>query len=157
MTDNAQAAVPQMPIAVFDVDGTLFDPAHRRHFVMHEPKDWDAFFDPSNVILDSPKPQVVAMARRYAMTHEIHIVTARREADRDITVRQLRGHGIPFAALHIVRPDGERKPDGALKREWLEDFAGRSRIDFVVDDRASLCAMWRAQGLFCFQVDAGAF
>lgn len=141
------------PIAIFDVDGTLLDPTQRRKFVEGEgKKDWDAFFDPENVMKDKAISQVVMMAQLFSKTHDIHVVTARRESDRDITLKQLDQAKVPFTKLHITRQDGNRKPDEVIKREWLRNFEGRDRIDFVVDDRLSVVWMWRSEGLFVFQV-----
>jgi len=145
------------PIAVFDMDGTLFDPTHRRHFVEQSPKDWAGFFDPENVIQDKPIDQTQQMLRAYSQTHDIHIVTARRESDRDVTVKQLERYNLWWNGLHIVRPDGCFDPDADLKRKWLHSFEGRDRIDFVVDDRRSVVKMWREEGLFVFHVAEGNF
>ena len=145
------------PIAIFDMDGTLFDPTHRRHFVEQSPKDWASFFDPKNVIEDMPIWPTQDMLRRTSQTHDIHIVTARREADRDVTVEQLDKYCLWWNGLHIVRPDGCFDPDADLKRKWLHSFEHRDRIDFVVDDRLKVCQMWREEGLFVFQVAEGNF
>lgn len=148
---------PWRPVAIFDVDGTLFDNAERVKFLEQEPKDWKAFFDPANVMKDRPIPQVVGLAGMCAISHEIHIVTARREADRVVTEMQLCVVRVPYHTLHIVRKGGDRRPDDVLKREWLEGFEGAGRIDFVVEDRARVARMWREQGFFCFHVAEGEF
>ena len=142
---------------IFDMDGTLFDPTYRRKFVEKTPKDWESFFDPENVMKDEPIEAIVALAQRHGMTHQVHVVTARREADREVTTRQLRSAGVPVTKLHIVRPDGCHKPDSMLKKEWLEDSGLKDRIAFVVDDRSSVVRMWRDCGLVCLQCADGDF
>lgn len=149
--------MPVRPIAIFDIDGTLFDTSARVRFLGQEPKDWVAFFDPGNVMQDVPIAPVVEMLRRFDATHEIHLVTARRESDRGVTMRQIRKAGIPFAGLHIVRRDGDHAPDEHLKWEWLRGFAGRDRVAFAVEDRARVARMYRKEGVFVFHVAEGDF
>ena len=51
-----------------------------------------------------------------------------------------------------MRRVGDR-PDYTVKRELLAEI-GEDRIAFVIDDRNSVCDMWRGQGLTCYQIAA---
>ena len=51
-----------MEKVIFDVDGTLMDIEHRRHFVSGAMNDWESFLDPKVMKGDSPKWEVVNTA-----------------------------------------------------------------------------------------------
>ena len=46
---------------IFDIDGTLADCSHRRHFVEGEKKDWDAFY--SEMVNDAPNEPIVFICK----------------------------------------------------------------------------------------------
>ena len=46
---------------IFDIDGTLMDINHRRHFVEGETKDWKSFI--ANIKYDIPNPPVADVMR----------------------------------------------------------------------------------------------
>jgi hypothetical protein len=50
----------------------------------------------------------------------------------------------------------DRRPDHIVKRELLERI-GEDRVAFVIDDRNSVCEMWRGRGLTCYQIAEGNF
>lgn len=52
------------PVAVFDLDNTLADTAHRQHFLELRPRDWDGFF--SAAPADPPLAEGVALALEQA-------------------------------------------------------------------------------------------
>jgi hypothetical protein len=57
-----------------------------------------------------------------------------------------------------MRPEGDTRNDGIVKNELFErHLAGRFIIDFVLDDRDRVVAMWRAKGLKVLQVAEGNF
>jgi hypothetical protein len=152
------ATTGDKPVAVFDLDGTLADITHRRGLVEGPNKDWEAFF--SQCDQDRPNKPVIEMAQRLAMSHEIHVVSARREKETAVTKTWMQDQGIPYSALWMLRPDeGEDKytPDVELKQQWFDQFANRGRIAYVFDDRDKVVAMWRRNGLTCFQVAEGNF
>jgi hypothetical protein len=53
------------------------------------------------------------------------------------------------------RPAGDHTPDTELKAGWLAQASPKP--DLVFDDRASVVAMWRANGIPCCQVAEGDF
>lgn len=61
---------------IFDMDGTLADINHRRHFVERKPKDWNSFYE--GMIGDTPIQPVVMMAQLLKSAgHRIIIATGR--------------------------------------------------------------------------------
>ena len=46
---------------IFDMDGTLADVSHRKHFVENNPKNWEAFY--KAMINDKPNSPVIMIAR----------------------------------------------------------------------------------------------
>ena len=86
------------------------------------------------------------------------LISGRDDVADTMTREWLERHGIPFDAL-FMRRCGDRRKDTVVKREIYErEIAGRYRVDFVLDDRDQVVAMWRDElGLVCFQVASGNF
>jgi hypothetical protein len=69
------------------------------------------------------------------------------------TERWLTWNGIDYDALFMRKP-GDGRPDGVVKEEiYHRDIEDNWTVEFVLDDRAQVVAMWRRLGLTCFQVD----
>ena len=65
---------------VFDVDGTLLDIEHRRHFVSNGNSDWESFLSPEQMVKDKPNQDVVQTALSLQNSgHELVVVSARNE------------------------------------------------------------------------------
>jgi FMN phosphatase YigB (HAD superfamily) len=140
---------------IFDIDGTLADCQHRRHFVEKAPKDWEAFY--AGMIHDKPKPNVVALTRMLSAFMPILLVTGRPEKWLQHTIAWLEEHGVLYEAL-FMRKDGDFRSDVDLKAEiYCESIAPCWNISLVVDDRTSVVKMWRELGLECWQVAEGDF
>lgn len=139
----------------FDIDGTLADCSHRRHFVETRPKDWDAFF--AACTDDAPIPVAIEILQNLDRVdyHSIAFFTGRPERTRVVTVAWLLKHCGPSAAANVVymRADGDRRDDSVVKAEYLDYF----RPDLIFDDRTRVVEMWRSLGIPCFQVAAGNF
>jgi hypothetical protein len=151
---------------VCDLDGTLCDITHRRHYVENKPKNWDAFY--AGVSEDKPNEAVVSLLRS-SDTYEsiigrIIFVTGRPERCREDTLRWLHKHsiiggycdGVDGGALYM-RKDGDYRADYIVKQEILDAHIDKSRVLFVLDDRKQVVDMWRRNGLVCFQVAEGDF
>lgn len=58
----------------------------------------------------------------------------------------------------LMRAHSDHTPDHELKRRWLHEVRSlESTVDVVFDDRDRVVAMWREEGVPCFQVAPGAF
>ncbi len=139
------------PIVIVDMDGTLADVSHRIHHVRSKKKDWPRFFATMNE--DPPSQIVVNWVKNLPPDFEVVIVTGRPETYLSDTKAWLARHDIPYSRI-LMRPTGDHRPDYVVKRELL-DHIPRDRVAFVIDDRPSVCEMWRACGLRVFQVAIG--
>jgi len=141
---------------IFDMDGTLMNIEHRRHFVSGEKKDWQAFKDAT--IKDTPFDNIVSLAVMLQMDgNRIIICTGRNETEEWITEKQLEASGIKYDAL-LMRPNDDYDPDDVLKQRMLNELRKVGyNPQMVFDDRNSVVAMWRANGLTCLQCADGDF
>jgi len=142
---------------IFDVDGTIADVEHRRHFVTQKPADWKSFKE--ETVNDTPVQWVVDIAKRFiAQGDDVAFFSARNESQREVTETQISkwvgdGHKGLF-----LRPDGDFRPDEEFKSDLadkFEEFGGK--IDLVFDDRNKVVDMWRARGTTVVQVADGDF
>ena len=141
---------------IFDVDGTIADVEHRRHFVNGN-NDWDSFR--KETVNDTPVQWVCDIAKRFiAQGDEVAFFSARNESERDITEKQISdwigdGHKGVF-----LRPDGDFTPDDVFKSELADKFIDMGgKIDLIFDDRQKVVDMWRDKGFTVVQVADGDF
>ena len=141
---------------IFDVDGTIADVEHRRHFVNGN-NDWDSFR--KETVNDTPVQWVCDIAKRFiAQGDEVAFFSARNESERDITEKQISdwigdGHKGVF-----LRPDGDFTPDDVFKSELADKFIDMGgKIDLIFDDRQKVVNMWRDKGFTVVQVADGDF
>jgi hypothetical protein len=130
VTDNSR------PVAVFDLDNTLADTAHRQRFLEAQPRDWEAFF--AAAPQDPPLAEGVALARETAESCEIVYLTGRPARYRHDTLEWLTTHGLPEGRLYM-RPDADRRPARFTKLEILRELARGSEIRMLVDDDELVC------------------
>lgn len=147
---------------VFDLDSTLSDPSHRLHLIDRTREggpDWDQFF--SLCHLDKPHRHVLhVLADLRHSGHWIEIWTGRSEAVRDATIDWLRRHELEWVGFRPdylrMRPAGDHTPGPELKRAWLNEARLWGRApELVFEDDPKVVAMWRAEGIPCFQVADG--
>lgn len=141
---------------VFDLDGTLALNEHRQHFVQRidgKAKDWRSFFAACDG--DVPNmPVIRTLLSLWTAGHYVEIWSGRSAEVNDKTEAWLGIHGLSMVRRKM-RADGDHTPDHDLKAQWLHD--ADPKPDLVFDDRASVVAMWRANGIVCAQVAAGDF
>jgi hypothetical protein len=142
--------------AMFDIDGTLADCAHRRHHLDQSPKDWKAFY--AGMKDDGPKRMPLGLVQAMRQFGLMPVfVTGRPERFREVTKEWLRSMHCPSSPL-FMRPDDDFRADHELKREiYLRDIQPHYDVKIVLDDRDSVVRMWRELGLECWQVAAGDF
>ncbi|GAA5067320.1 hypothetical protein GCM10023336_49790 [Streptomyces similanensis] len=131
------------PLAVFDLDNTLADTAHRQRFLRRRPRDWDAFFAAAPA--DPPIEEGVRLARERARACEIVYLTGRPERCRRDTLDWLAAHGLPPGEVHMRR-DADRRPARRTKLETLRRLARDREIRVLVDDDELVCADAEAAG-----------
>lgn len=139
---------PALPAtSIVDIDGTLAVMSASR-----SPYDW------SRVGEDTPNPPVVSVVRALlAQGGHVTVMSGRDETCRAETQAWLDRHVAPGLPL-AMRPSGDGRPDDIVKHElFRRHVAGRYRVSLVLDDRASVVALWRRLGLPCWQVADGDF
>ena len=145
-------------IVIFDLDGTLADIDKRRKLATKNGKmNWNVFFNPDNIDLDTPNQTVINMANiLYSQDYIIYILSGRSDKTHQATIDWLSKHKVNYDLL-IMRPQNQLyKKDSDLKQSWL-DTIGKDRVSMVFDDRQQVVDMWRSNGLTCFQVADGNF
>ena len=168
---------------IFDLDGTLANIDARRlkagspsgKTPTPSKMDWDVFFDPDNIKLDTPNDPVIKMAQLFKKDgFKIVIFSGRNDRSFDTTKQWLNQNDVPFDLL-VMRPDKFKSdswpiadgnpatsdmrfmPDDILKKKMLDTFVDINDVFLVVDDRQKGVDMWRDLGLNTFQVAPGDF
>ncbi|MBT2507412.1 hypothetical protein J7I98_16275 [Streptomyces sp. ISL-98] len=124
------------PLAVFDLDGTLADTAHRQRFLERTPRDWDAFF--AAAPNDPPLPEGVRLVRESAQDCEVVYLTGRPERCRRDTVDWLAAQGLPEGRIWMRRND-DRRPARHTKLDVLKRLGRDREIRMLVDDDELVC------------------
>lgn len=146
-----------MKTVIFDIDGTLADIRHRRHFLDQEPPNWAAFNE--HMGDDVPNIPIVTLYKTLWDCHayNIEIVTGRNERYRAVTETWLTWNTIPFKRI-TMRADKDNRADHIVKKEILDGFKSEGLdILFSIDDRQQVVDMWRKNGVTCLQCDKGDF
>jgi len=142
---------------IFDVDGTIADVEHRRHFVSGGNKDWSSFR--KETVNDTPVEWVCDIAKRFiAQGDEVAFFSARNESEREVTEKQISEWIGDNHKGVFLRPDGDFRPDDEFKSDLADQFEELGgKIDLVFDDRNKVVDMWRNRGTTCVQVAEGDF
>jgi predicted kinase len=132
----------ELPYCVIcDIDGTLSDSSQRRIFNYKECVN-DEIIKPVKCILD-----------RMEYIKCILLVSGREEICRKETEEWLRINNIPYNYLYM-RKEKDFRADTIVKKEIFDEhIKDKYNVDFVIDDRHSVCQMWIDQGLFVFNVN----
>ncbi|MFE0517128.1 hypothetical protein [Streptomyces sp. NPDC058964] len=131
MTDSSTR-----PLAVFDLDNTLADTAHRQRFLADRPRDWEGFF--AAAPLDPPLAEGVALVRESARECEVVYLTGRPERCRRDTLEWLAAQGLPEGRV-FMRRDSDRRGARFTKLEILRRLARDREIRVLVDDDKLVC------------------
>ncbi|MEV5571806.1 hypothetical protein AB0L06_17285 [Spirillospora sp. NPDC052269] len=134
-----------------DIDGTV---ALRR-----PGPDERAPYDWHRVGEDVPNAPVITVVQALAAAgHRIIYVTGRSDACRTATRAWLAEHvAVPGEAL-LMRMDGDRRRDTTVKSElYKRHVRPYDQVTAVLEDRATVVAMWRGLGLTVLQVADGDF
>lgn len=148
------------PLYIFDFDGTLSLPDHRRHLLeSNEPDKWDKFFLACDK--DLPNKPVIEIFNQLIKNNDIYIFSGRSDIARLKSWEWLRKYTILFNddVRLLMREQGDFTPDHILKKQWLDNMVDedRQRLVAVFDDRDSVVKMWRDNGITCLQVNYGNF
>ncbi len=155
---------------IFDLDGTLADCEHRRHFVdldkIHPNSmgleysdgrkwkpDWKSFYEACDK--DQPICPVIKIFDSLRRRNELHIWSGRCESTKQKTLDWFESMISGEHCLHKfhlkMRPVEDYTPDDVLKEKWLDESISQGKtVDFVFDDRPKVVRMWRRRGIFVF-------
>ncbi|MBW5420326.1 hypothetical protein GKQ77_01910 [Streptomyces sp. BG9H] len=125
------------PLAVFDLDNTLADTAHRQRYLERKPRDWNAFF--AAAPHDPPLAPGIELALASAEECEVVYLTGRPERCRADTEAWLARQGLPAGRIWM-RGNADRRPARRTKLEILRDLARTREIRMLVDDDELVCA-----------------
>lgn len=136
-----------------DIDGTLADIQHRKHFVEQDKKDWKSFFEAMSE--DTLRESTVKLVEEALVGYEIWLVSGRPNTYRSKTIQWMKKNGIMqyFTGL-IMRDENDKRPDTDTKRDIMHCF-GVENIEYVIDDRPSVIRMWRENGIKVIDVGNG--
>jgi len=139
---------------IVDIDGTLANIEHRRHFVQGDKKDWKSFFE--SMIEDTVNGWCARLMGAMANTcHNILLVSGRSGEYREFTKDWLATNSIYYDELWM-REEGDCRPDVEIKKEiYHYNIKDKYEVLFVVDDRQRVVNMWREIGLVCLQCADG--
>jgi phosphoglycolate phosphatase-like HAD superfamily hydrolase len=141
---------PRLPLAVFDLDGTLADSSHRQRFLERRPRDWDAFFAAAPA--DPPLAEGVALALRSGQDCEVVYLTGRPERCRKDTVAWLAAQGLPEGRIWM-RADHDRRPARQTKLEVLKRLGRTREVRMLVDDDVLVCDAAEQAGFVVVRAD----
>ncbi len=153
-----------MDTIIFDIDGTLADVEHRRHHLSGAKPAWGLFFD--EMVNDPPLRDVCLLAELlgdHPLVNQkavrLFLFSGRPESHRKETEEWLLIHVRSYfqkAEALLMRVAGDYRADTIIKKEMLHSIQAQGfDVRFVVDDRPSVCDMWRAEGLTVLQHDSG--
>ena len=149
-------------VIVFDIDGTLADCEHRRHWITSKPKNWSAFY--ADLVNDPCIESVASLARHFwRQEATVILCSGRPEYDdgagniREATQSWLSKKSIGYDAL-IMRPARDYRGDDILKVEFLNRIRqGYGEPSYWFDDRDRVVKAIRNEGVQVFQVTEGNF
>lgn len=152
-------------VAVVDIDGTLANLDHRLKYIENQVRDYSAFF--ANVDLDDVYITVWNAVLELKRTGHTIIILSGRPTNVGHTTNewlcgfeyQTEGHESIDPDYLFMRQAGDHRPDNQVKRQLMETMflhgLNKEAIKVVLDDRDSVCAVWREMGLPLLQVNRG--
>lgn len=139
---------------IFDLDGTLANNEHRKHWITVSPKNWEAWN--AETMGDSLIWQTkIALTAFHKAGSRIIVCTARGEECRDLTMRWLEKYDIwQMVSQMYMRPPKDFRKDCIVKSEMLDQLR-KDGYDpkMVFDDRKQVKRMWVDRGIFVFDVN----
>lgn len=160
----------KQPAIIVDIDGTISNYAHRKHFLaplganrerndpaVNSSVQWDRFN--SEAINDKPIDEVLKIVRwaKNASNTRILLLTGRNDKYRQTTKDWLHLHRVPHDML-LMRKYGDWRSDVDVKLELYHSRIAPSHdVLFALEDRDKIVEMWRNLGIRCLQVAKGEY
>lgn len=125
-----------------DIDGTIANNEDRNPYDMTLVKN------------DKPIQEVIDLVKAlclFDLELKVVFITARPANAREDTTAWLKRHGLWNSTL-LMRNEGDLRKDSVIKKELYEQYIeGNYTVKLVIDDRPSVCRMWRSLGLMTLQ------
>lgn len=138
---------------IVDIDGTIANCLHRRHFLEEKNPDWRSFNE--SCVTDTLNPWCREIVEHFKSDHTILFVSGRAEEYREVTEKWLDDNKVCCHFL-FMRKNKDYRDDTIIKKEIYESkIAQEYEVTFVIDDRSKMVDMWRKLGLICLQCDEG--
>lgn len=139
---------------VFDIDGTLSDPKHRRHLIQGEDHNWGEFYALMN---EDPVVEPVVKVLESLRDNGVSIILlSGREGmwkNYSRTMWWLSDNLIGYDRLYL-RKKGDHRADDIIKLELMQnEIEPFYNVIGIFDDRTSVVNMWRKNGYFVFDVN----
>ena len=144
-------------VIVFDLDGTICNVDHRRHWVASRPKNWTAWN--AAIPYDTPHEDIVWLLTTFSddPTNMIILCSGRGSEHRAVTEKWLKDNKVYYDALYM-RAEKDNRKDSIVKVELLHDIQRDYGWPYLwVDDRTSVVDAIREQGVRVLQVAEGNF
>lgn len=137
---------------IVDLDGCLFDSAHRMHFITGAKgiKSYSAWIHETDRDIPNQWCQDLIMGFRL-QGYKIIYVTGRNEDCRETTRSSLLRHvpGSQHEEL-LMRGAKDNRPDNIVKQEiYFQEIIQKYQVVLAVDDRPGVAKMWRHLGITC--------
>ena len=137
-----------MDSVIVDLDGTLSDNSHRKHYIEGDDPDWSRYY--GKVSEDGVKQNVRDFVTELEEDHDIIILTARSNEVRRDTIKWLEEHEIPFDKLIMLTEGRWDISDHKFKKEKLQEIEDPV---LAIDDKTSNCKMFENHGLKTYTVE----
>ena len=136
---------------ICDIDGTLADLSHRRHWIENAPKNWKAFF--TGIDRDEIIIPVAKVIQSLSKTFTIIFCSGRPEHTRADTIRWIETN-IKVAGPLYMRKANDFRRDDDVKKELLEEMKRDGFKPMIAfEDRKQVKRMWVENGIFVFDVN----
>lgn len=149
----------EKPLVIWsDLDGTLCEVEHRRHFVKREEgvkKDWGGFFKAMSE--DTVNKPVMTLLQEMQEKYLVVYCSGRPDSFKPETEKWLLENNAPKGPL-FMRPRSDSRQDNIVKEIILDfEILTRFQVLFCLDDRDQVVEMLRKRGISVFQVANGDF
>ena len=149
------------PTAIYsDLDGTLCDVDHRRHYLNRDKEsgikpNWTMFF--KEMVNDPINVWCYDIITSLCLQYPIVFATGRPDNFHKETYTWLHEHGVPMTELYM-RPRFDSRRDDIVKEIILEfEILPRYKIHFAIDDRQQVVDMLRKHKVTVLQCAKGDF
>lgn len=153
---NKQYPMSEKGTVIYDIDGTIADIAHRKHFVTKEvgKKDWKSFFEAMTE--DQVREDIKTMyLKDIEDGYSVVLVSGRPANYRILTQKWLEHYGFNGHKALFMRPEHDSRADTIIKQEIYDKYLKHYNVVKVVDDRPSVIRMWASNGLNVVDVGDG--